>query len=100
MLNIERMENNRYIYPETYSGAYIDDSNKLCVTLTDCSESTIAQYSAYFSNPDVVYFDEVDYSYNELSDIMYSIPLKDTSISCIYVDERTNAIKVGTSNKV
>lgn len=100
MANIETIVNDRYMYPGTYAGAYIDDSHKLCVSLTDCSETTIAQYTAYFSNPAVVYFTEAEYSYNELSNIMYSVVGSSSAVSCAYVDERSNVVKVGTPNTV
>ena len=100
MEHIETLEGNNYIYPDTYAGAYIDDSNKLCVSLTNCSEETISQYREYFSTPEVVYFKDAEYSYNELSDIMYSVSDAIANVSCVYVDEYTNVVKVGVSSNV
>ena len=98
--HIEKLENGHYTYPDTYAGAYMNDTYKLCVSLTDCSDEVIAQYMDYFTDPSVVSFEKATYSYNYLSDIMYSVAKTADNISCIYVDEKANVVKVGTPEEI
>lgn len=102
--NFQRDQNGQYIYPDSFSGAYLNAQDKLCIKLYNYSQETIAQYSQYTGNSSCVCFEKAEYSYNMLTDIMDTvipeIKNSEQNVSCIYIDEMENVIKIGTNNPI
>lgn len=54
-------EDGDYVYPSTFSGAYLDEETyALCIALTDCSDDVQEQYDHFFSDPSIVVYKEAE----------------------------------------
>lgn len=60
-------------YPDEYAGEYIDDNGMLVIQLAEYGESLEAKYYAMTGYSDVVRFEYVEYSYNELRQVYEEI---------------------------
>lgn len=89
-------EEGDYVYPSTFSGAYLDkETYELCIALTDCSDDVQEQYDHFFSDPSIVVYKEAEYSYNELKEIE-NILLESYRDTCeIGISQKENVVKVG-----
>lgn len=89
-------EEGDYVYPSTFSGAYLDrETYELCIALTDGSDDVQEQYDHFFSDPSIVVYKEAKYSYNELKEIE-NILLASYSHTCeIGISEKRNVVEVG-----
>lgn len=88
-----------YIYPSTFAGAYLEkETFKLCIALTDCSDEVKAEYNKYFSDPSIVTYVQVDFSYNDLLEVKEEIKSTYDDVNYIGIDEEKNVVSVGLSN--
>ena len=54
-------EDGDYVYPSTFSGAYLDkETYALCIALTDCSDDVQEQYDHFLSDPSIVVYKEAE----------------------------------------
>lgn len=82
-------------YPNDFGGAYYQDE-KLVICLTNNSSDHQQFYLNLVDNPDVIRFETVDYSYNDLYSL--SLDIADSiasSVSSVSVDIPSNEIVVG-----
>jgi len=82
-------------YPDDFGGAYYQNE-KLVICLTDDSSDRQQFYLNLVDNPNVIRFETVDYSYNDLYSLSLDIADSVTpSVSSISVDIPSNEIVVG-----
>lgn len=82
-------------YPDDFGGAYYQNE-KLVICLTDNSSDCQQFYLNLVDNPDVIRFETVDYSYNDLYSLSLDIADSITSsVSSISVDIPSNEIIIG-----
>lgn len=82
-------------YPDDFGGAYYQNE-KLVICLTDDSSERQQFYLNLVDHPDVIRFETVDYSYNDLYSL--SLDIADSiapSVSSISVDILSNEVVVG-----
>lgn len=86
-------------YPDTFCGSYSHVNQKnLIVMLTDCSPEVTAIYDEYFSNPDLVIYEEATYSYNTLLSIRGKIERNCKKIMMLGCSQMRNCVTVGTTD--
>ena len=85
-----------FLYPDTFAGAYLNQETcKLCVALTDCSDEVKAEYDKYFSDPSVITYVEAEYSYNDLLALKEEIKSTYDNYTSIGISQKKNVVRVG-----
>ncbi|HOQ06754.1 MAG TPA: hypothetical protein PK127_05840 [Clostridiales bacterium] len=87
-------------YPSNYGGAYVSDSNRLVICLTEINDKIISEYQAFCKNASILDFRKVDYSYQELDDlseIVYDVAY-DQPIVTVSISAKENSIIIGINS--
>ena len=81
-------------YPDEYAGEYIDDNGMLVIQLAEYDETLEEKYFAMTGYSDVVRFEYVEYSYNELNEVYQEARrlYADYDIVKSYIDTYNNQI--------
>ena len=99
MSHLEKNIEGEVIYPDTFAGSYIDNETyRLCIALTDCSQKITSEYNKYFSEPSTVEYISAKYSYNYLSELREDVESDLDNISTICIDQKQNIVKVGVND--
>jgi len=99
MSHLEKNIEGEVIYPDTFAGSYIDNETyRLCIALTDCTQKVTSEYNKYFSDPSAVAYIPAKYSYNYLSEIREVVESNLDNISTICIDQKQNIVKAGVND--
>lgn len=88
-------------YPSNYGGAYVSDSNRLVICLTEINDKIISEYQAFCKSASILDFRKVDYTYRELDDyskIVYNVAY-DQPIVSVSISAKENSIIIGINSR-